>query len=71
MAKTTNTKKKSTASKGNNKKNSRSTPAREEARTRQYQAVVRYGIGFFALFLIITFFPGIDSGVLGGVREIF
>ena len=71
MAKTTKTKKKSTASKGNNKKNSRGAPAREEVRTRQYQAVVRYGIGFFALFLIITFFPGIDSGVLGGVREIF
>lgn len=71
MAKTTNTKKKSTASKGSTKKKSSKATAREEVRTRQYQAVVRYGIGFFALFLIITFFPGIDSGVLGGVREIF
>ena len=49
MAKTTNTKKKSTASKGSTKKKSSKATAREEVRTRQYQAVVRYGIGFFAL----------------------
>lgn len=36
----------------------------------QYGFLLRYVLGFFAIFLIITFFPQIDSGFLGGIRDI-
>ena len=36
----------------------------------QYAFLFRYVLGFFAIFTILTFFPQIDSGFLGGVREI-
>ncbi len=35
-----------------------------------YLFLLRYLLGFFAVFLLITFFPQIDSGFLGGVREV-
>ncbi|MBQ8324632.1 MAG: DNA translocase FtsK [Clostridia bacterium] len=77
MPKSTQTKKRSSSAKGGSKKNTRASsakgkaPVQETRRNGQYQTVVRYVLGFFALFLIITFFPGVDSGLLGGVREIF
>ena len=76
MAKTTQTKKKSTSPKGSAKKSRQesspkgNSPAQEQTGPGKYQTPVRYLLGFFAVFLIITFFPGIDSGVLGNVREI-
>lgn len=36
----------------------------------RYAFLFRYVLGFFAIFVILTFFPQIDSGLLGGVREI-
>lgn len=36
----------------------------------RYAFLFRYVLGFFAIFVILTFFPQIDSGFLGGVREI-
>ena len=38
--------------------------------TRLHGVLARFLVGFFAVFLMITFFPQIDSGFLGGVREI-
>ncbi len=35
-----------------------------------YTLLIRYALAFFAVFLILTFFPQIDSGLLGGVREV-
>lgn len=53
------------------------TPKRTPASTqkqaqnkRLHSAIARFLVGFFAVFLILTFFPQIDSGFLGGVREI-
>lgn len=49
-------------------------PARteeERAETRRMAGTfLRYALGIFALFLVITFFEGIDSGFLGGIREV-
>ena len=52
----------------------RSRPAatdEEKAANRRIAGTVtRYALGFFAVFLIITFFEGIDSGFLGGIRDV-
>ena len=75
--KNTKTKKKTSPAKGTAKKKTKSAPVEEKApETKEekvpgrYQNPVRYILGFFSVFLILTFIPGIDSGFLGGVRDI-
>lgn len=75
MAKTGQTKKKPT---GKNKKpaarktgtTKKTTAAHPPAGKTAAAGIYRYLLGFFAVFLLITFFPQIDSGFLGGVREV-
>lgn len=63
------TKKKTAASKKQAaKKKQQSTAKKTDAM--RYAFLFRYVLGFFAIFVILTFFPQIDSGFLGGVREI-
>ncbi|MBP5231443.1 MAG: DUF87 domain-containing protein [Clostridia bacterium] len=51
-----------------------SAPERSEAEAAETRRMAgtffRYGLGIFAVFLIITFFEGIDSGFLGGIRDV-
>ena len=71
MATNRKSKKKSTAARG---KSASKTASSSAQNTREnsaiYGVVARFLVGFFAIFLILTFFPQIDHGVLGGVRDI-
>ena len=68
MATKRNSKKKSApASRSKGKQNSAQKAQENKA---LYGVIARFLVGFFAVFLILTFFPQIDSGFLGGVRNI-
>lgn len=69
MPKTKQTKKKG-APAGKSRSGAKKTQKNAGGNAGKYAFLFRYVLGFFAIFLIITFFPQIDSGVLGGVREI-
>ncbi|MBQ3003206.1 MAG: hypothetical protein IJD82_05695, partial [Clostridia bacterium] len=62
-------KKTAPASKKQGAKNKQTSKAKQPDAMR-YAFLFRYVLGFFAIFVILTFFPQIDSGFLGGVREI-
>ena len=70
MATKRNSKKKSSSA--NRNKAKQTSNGAQNARTNNafYGVIARFFVGFFAVFLILTFFPQIDSGFLGGVRNI-
>lgn len=68
--KRTSSKKTSARSKRTPRRTPASTQKKQAQNKRLHGAIARFLVGFFAVFLILTFFPQIDSGFLGGVREI-
>lgn len=48
----------------------KSAPVKKVEKKSNTGTICRWAIGCFAVFLIITFFEGIDSGILGGIREV-
>lgn len=70
MATKRNSKKKSSSANRNNGKQTSNGAQNARVNNTFYGVIARFFVGFFAVFLILTFFPQIDSGFLGGVRNI-
>ncbi len=70
MAQKTTKKKTAPSAKGKTAAKKKQTSKAAQPNTMRYAFLFRYVLGFFAIFVILTFFPQIDSGFLGGVREI-
>lgn len=60
--------KKKTTSRG--KRTAKQSASKKAPNKRLQGILARCIVGFFAVFLILTFFPQIDSGFLGGVRDL-